>query len=90
MQMKETSEAIVAVSMLVKEILKAKQDGLALSDATALATKIISDVQFRTALVEGFSGIGSIPAEFKSLISDMSFEKAGDLLIALGTALKKA
>lgn len=63
---KETKELLIALVKLGKLAAKHFGDGVDLSDAVALA-KALADEEFRSAIVEGFSGLQSVPAEAKDI-----------------------
>ena len=74
---KESKEAIKAIVKLVKVVKKAAADGLDLSDAVALGGKLVTDSEFREALVEGVKGAEKMPAEWK----DLSLGEVAELLL---------
>lgn len=84
MDVKETKEALVALAKLGKFVAAQAKDGVDFKDAAALASKIVGDEGFRSALVAGFEGATLIPAEMK----DISFEEGIELALALITELK--
>lgn len=63
---KETKELIVALVKLGKLAAKQLGDGVDLSDAVAIA-KALADEEFRSAIVDGFSGIQQIGDELKDI-----------------------
>lgn len=63
---KESKELLVALVKLGKLAAKQLGDGVDLSDAVAIA-KVLADEEFRKAIVEGFAGIQSVPAELKDI-----------------------
>lgn len=63
---KESKELLVALVKLGKLAAKQLGDGVDLSDAVAIA-KALADEDFRKALVDGFSGLQSVPAELKDI-----------------------
>lgn len=63
---KESKELLVALVKLGKLAAKQLGDGVDLTDVVAIA-KALADEEFRTALVDGFSGLQSVPAELKDI-----------------------
>jgi hypothetical protein len=63
---KESKELLVALVKLGKLAAKQLGDGVDLTDAVAIA-KALADEEFRKALVDGFSGLQSVPAELKDI-----------------------
>lgn len=63
---KESKELLVALVKLGKLAAKQLGDGVDLSDAVAIA-KVLADEQFRKALLDGFSGLQSVPEELKDI-----------------------
>jgi len=82
---KETKEAIVALVKLGKFLAVQAKDGLDIKDIGALTAKLVSDEQFRLALVEGIEGSAKIPVEMK----EISFEKGIEIALAVIAELKK-
>ena len=80
---KETKQALVALVLLGKTIAAAAKDGLDLSDAVALGSKLVSDEKFREALVEGVKGIDQVPAELKDIAASEALELLGAVYEAL-------
>ena len=80
---KETKQALVALVLLGKTIALAAKDGLDLSDAVALGSKLVSDEKFREALVEGVKGIDQVPAELKDIAASEALELLGAVYEAL-------
>lgn len=62
----ETKQLLVALVRLGKLTAKQLGDGLDISDAIAVV-KALSDEEFRKCLVEGFSGLQSVPEELKDI-----------------------
>ena len=73
-QLVETEQALVAVATLVKYIIEASKDGLNMADGTAIVTKLISDIEFRTIFMDGITGISKIPVEVKAELADPKVE----------------
>ena len=80
---KETKQTLVALVLLGKTIALAAKDGLDLSDAVALGSKLVSDEKFREALVEGVKGIDQVPAELKDIAASEALELLGAVYEAL-------
>ena len=79
----QTKQVLVALVLLGKTIALAAKDGLDLSDAVALGSKLVSDEKFREALVEGVKGIDQVPAELKDIAASEAFELLGAVYEAL-------
>lgn len=82
--MKETSEAIVGLVALAKEVAVLAKDGLDVSDAVALAKKVATDEVFRDKITSAVQNCGAIPAE----LTPVTVEKVIALVLALTAALK--
>ena len=74
MDVKESKEAFVAVAALGVAVAKLAKDGLDLSDAVALGSKIISDEKFRAKLVAGAQGLDKVGPEMKDLAASEIIE----------------
>jgi hypothetical protein len=74
MDIKESKEAFIAVAALGVLVAKLAKDGLDLSDAVALGSKIISDAGFREKLVAGAQGLEKIVPELKDLAASEIIE----------------
>jgi len=81
----QTKQALVALVLLGKTIAAAAKDGLDLSDAVALGSKLVSDEKFRDALLEGVKGIDQVPAELKDITASEALELLGAVYEALKT-----
>lgn len=81
---KESKELLVALVKLGKLAAKQLGDGVDLSDAVAIA-KALADEEFRSAIVEGFSGLQGVPEELK----DVDAAEAIALVGVLYAELKK-
>ena len=79
----QTKQALVALVLLGKAVAVAAKDGLDLSDAVALGSKLVSDEKFREALVEGVKGIDQVPAELKDIAASEALELLGAVYEAL-------
>ena len=79
----QTKQALVALVLLGKTIALAAKDGLDLSDAVALGSKLVSDEKFRDAVVEGVKGIDQVPAELKDIAASEALELLGAVYEAL-------
>ena len=79
----QTKQVLVALVLLGKTIALAAKDGLDLSDAVALGSKLVSDEKFREALVEGVKGIDQVPAELKDIAASEALELLGAVYEAL-------
>jgi hypothetical protein len=79
----QTKQVLVALVLLGKTIALAAKDGLDLSDAVALGSKLVSDEKFREALVEGVKGIDQVPAELKDIAASEALELVGAVYEAL-------
>jgi len=79
----QTKQALVALVLLGKTIAELAKDGLDLSDAVALGSKLVSDEKFREALVEGVKGIDQVPAELKDIAASEALELLGAVYEAL-------
>lgn len=79
----QTKQALVALVLLGKTIALAAKDGLDLSDAVALGSKLVSDEKFREALFEGVKGIDQVPAELKDIAASEALELLGAVYEAL-------
>ena len=84
MDVKETKEAVVALVKLGKVLAELAKDGIDWKDGAALASKIVSDEAFRSALVAAVEGAGAIPAELK----DIKLEEGIELALAVIGELK--
>lgn len=82
--MKETSEAIIGLVVLGKELLELSKDGIQANDAVALAALIAKDEAFRNKLVAAVQGCEKIPAE----LTPVTIEKVIALVVAISQALK--
>lgn len=83
----ETKEAVKAIAELLVVVKELAKDGIDLSDAVALGSKLVSDEPFRTALVKAVEGAGKIPEEIK----DLDAAEVGELLgVIAGVLVKKA
>ena len=80
---KETKQALVALVILGKAVAAAAKDGLDLSDAVALGSKLVSDSAFRDALVEGVKGLDKVPEEIKDIAASEALELLGAVYEAL-------
>ncbi len=74
MDVKESKEAFVAIAALGVAVAKLAKDGLDLSDAVALGSKLISDEQFRAKLVAGAVGLDKVVPELKDLAASEIIE----------------
>jgi hypothetical protein len=74
MDIKESKEAFIAVAALGVLVAKLAKDGLDLSDAVALGSKIVSDASFRGKLVAGAQGLEKIVPELKDLAASEIIE----------------
>ena len=72
----ESKELLVALVRLGKLAAKQLGDGVDLSDAVAVA-KALADEEFRKALVEGFSGLSSVPEELKDIDAGEAVQQIG-------------
>ena len=79
----QTKQALVALVLLGKTIALAAKDGLDLSDAVALGSKLVADEKFREALVEGVKGLDQVPAELKDIAASEALELLGAVYEAL-------
>ena len=79
----QTKQVLVALVVLGKAVAAAAKDGLDLSDAVALGSKLVSDEKFREALVEGVKGIDQVPAELKDIAASEALELLGAVYEAL-------
>lgn len=80
---KETKQALIALVVLGKAVAAAAKDGLDLSDALALGSKLVSDAAFRDALVEGVKGLDKVPEEIKDIAASEALELLGAVYEAL-------
>lgn len=67
---KETEEALVAVVTLGTVVLNLVKDGVQMSDAVALGTKLVTDSGFREALKAGADKIELVPSELAEVDMD--------------------
>ena len=79
----ETKEAIKGIAELLVVVKDLAKDGIDLSDAVALGSKIVSDEKFRSALVNAVQGAQNIPAEIK----DLDAAEVGELLGVIANVL---
>ena len=79
----ETKEAIKGIAELLVVVKDLAKDGIDLSDAVALGSKIVSDEAFRGALVKAVQGAQNIPAEIK----DLDAAEVGELLGVIANVL---
>lgn len=79
----ETKEAIKGIAELLVVVKDLAKDGIDLSDAVALGSKIVSDEAFRGALVKAVQGAQNIPAEVK----DLDAAEVGELLGVIANVL---
>jgi len=79
----ETKEAIKGIAELLVVIKELAKDGIDLSDAVALGSKVVSDEAFRSALVKAVQGAQHIPAEVK----DLDAAEVGELLGVIADVL---
>ena len=79
----ETKEAIKGIAELLVVVKDLAKDGIDLSDAVALGSKIVSDEAFRSALVNAVQGAQNIPAEVK----DLDAAEVGELLGVIANVL---
>lgn len=84
MDVKETKEAVIALVKLGKVLTELAKDGIDWKDGAALASKIVSDEAFRSALVAAAEGAAAIPAELK----DIKLEEGIELALAVIGELK--
>jgi hypothetical protein len=84
MDVKETKEAVVGLVKLGVVLADLAKDGIDWADGAALASKIVSDEAFRSALMAAAVGVSSIPAEIK----DIKLEEALELVMAVIAELK--
>ena len=89
MDIKETKEAIIALTLLGKFVADRAKDGLQLDDAVALAAKLASDPDFLAKVKLGIDGAEKIPAEIKDMSFAEVLELAG-LIPEMLTILKAA
>ena len=80
---KETKQALVALVVLGKAVAALAKDGLDLSDAVALGSKLVSDAAFRDAIVEGAKGLDKVPEEIKDIAASEALELLGAVYEAL-------
>jgi len=80
---KETKQALVALVILGKAVAELAKDGLDLSDAVSLGSKLVSDAAFRDALVEGVKGIDKVREEIKDIAASEALELLGAVYEAL-------
>jgi hypothetical protein len=78
----ESKELLVALVRLGKLAAKQLGDGVDLSDAVAVA-KALADEEFRRALIEGFSGLSSVPEELKDIDAGEAVQLVGVLYAEL-------
>ena len=81
----ETKEAIKGIAELLVVVKDLAKDGIDLSDAVALGSKIVSDEEFRGALVKAVQGAQNIPAEVK----DLDAAEVGELLGVIANVLSR-
>lgn len=81
----ETKEALEAIVELVQVAVELGKDGVDLSDAVALGSKVVTDEAFRQKLVKAVEGAGKIPAEVK----DLTPAEVGELLGVIADGLTK-
>jgi hypothetical protein len=79
----ETKEAIKGIAELLVVVKDLAKDGIDLSDAVALGSKIVSDEAFRGALIKAVQGAQNIPAEIK----DLDAAEVGELLGVIANVL---
>lgn len=79
MDVKESKEAVIALVALGKVVAGLAKDGLDLSDAVALGSKIVADEAFRAKLLAGVAGLDKIVPELK----DIAASEAIDLVEAI-------
>ena len=79
----ETKEAIKGIAELLVVVKDLAKDGIDLSDAVALGSKIVSDEAFRGALVKAVQGAQNIPTEIK----DLDASEVGELLGVIANVL---
>lgn len=79
----QTKQALVALVKAGKAFADLAKDGLDLSDAVALGTKLVSDEKFRNILIEGVKGAGEIPEEIKDIAASEAIELLGAVYEAL-------
>jgi hypothetical protein len=64
---KETEEALLAVNILSIYLIKQFKDGVQISDFMDLYSKIMSDDDFKSKMMDAYQGVQNIPAELKDL-----------------------
>ena len=74
MDVKESKEGLIALIALGKVVAKLAADGLDMSDAVALGSKLISDAQFRGKLTAGLQGLDKIGPELKDIAASEAIE----------------
>lgn len=79
---KESKELLIALVKLGKLAAKHFGDGVDLGDAVALA-KAFADEEFRAAIVDGFVGLQSVPAEAKDIDAAEAVQLLGELYAQL-------
>lgn len=72
---KETKEAVLALVILGKFVAVRLKDGLDLSDAAALASKMLVP-EFKDVVMAGVEGLEKVPAELSELSMAEIFELA--------------
>lgn len=74
MEIKESKEAVIALVALGKVVAKLAADGLDMSDAVALGSKLISDADFRGKLTAGLQGLDKVVPELKDIAASEALE----------------
>lgn len=79
---KESKELLIALVKLGKLAAKQLGDGIDLSDAVAIA-KALADEEFRSCIVDGFSGLQAVPEELKDIDAAEAVQLVGVLYAEL-------
>lgn len=64
---KETKEAILAITILGAFVAERAKDGFKLDDLTALVSKFVLDADFKAKLEAGVNGLDKVGGELKDL-----------------------
>lgn len=73
---KETKEAVLALTVLGAFVASRLKDGVGVDDAMALGQKLMMDAEFKTKLADGVTGLEIIPKEMGELDMADGFELA--------------
>jgi hypothetical protein len=87
--MKETKEAMLALALIGKLVLKHAKDGIQAADALAIGTALLTEPALKAALEAGIKDADMIDDEIKAAKLAEYLQLAAEVLPALVDLLKK-